>query len=149
MSIFALNKQARYDYEILETIEAGIALLGPEVKSIRQNGISLKGSYVTIDGQSLALVNAHIPPYRFAAIAHRSDPERMRALLLHRAEINRLIGKLKTKGLTLLPLKVYLSKNRIKIELGIGRGKKMYEKRELIKKRSVEKEIRQALRKKV
>lgn len=148
MPTLALNKHAYHDYEILETYEAGIALLGPEVKSIRQNSISLKGSYVTVGGESLVLVNAHIPPYRFTSPTCRPDPERSRALLLHRAEISRLIGKLKTKGLTILPLKVYLSKNRIKIELGIGRGKKMYEKRELLKKRSVEIDIRQALRKK-
>lgn len=146
MPVIAVNKQALHDYAILETIEAGIVLTGQEVKSVRGGHISLKGAYAAITGGELWLVNAHISPYAFAGTLAGYDPTRSRKLLISKKERDRLVGKLQAAGLTLVPLKVYTRSSRLKIELGLGRGKQKFEKRELIKKRSIEKEIRQRLK---
>jgi len=146
MPTLATNKQAFHDYDILSTYEAGIVLSGPEVKSARNGSISLKGSYVSTHNEELWLLNAHIGTYAFAAPKHRPEPTQSRKLLLKKNEIRHIIGKLSATGLTVVPLKVYTARNRIKLEIGIGRGRKTYEKRELLKKRSIEKEIRQRLK---
>jgi SsrA-binding protein len=144
--IITKNKKAYYDYEILEKLEAGVILSGPEVKSTKTGHINLKGSYVTISGGEVYLLNCHISPYKFANLSDY-NPTISRKLLLHKREINHLIGKLQTKGISLIPLQVYIRNNLIKIEIGIARGKKKYDKREVIKKREREREIKRALKK--
>ena len=146
MSTLAYNKRASYDYEILEKYEAGLVLLGHEVKSIKTGHISLKGSYVTAKTENgkteFYLTNAHIPLYKHASTIIDYDPERPRKLLLSKKEISRLIGKKKEQGLTLVPIKVYTKHSLIKMEFGIGKGKKMIDKRESIKKREMDRSIR-------
>jgi len=146
MPTLAYNKRAKFDYEILDTFEAGLKLSGQEVKSVRTGHINLKGAYVTIkmsDSKPEAyLINAHIPAYKMAGPLPEYTPERARKLLLHRKEIDRLMGKLKQRGLTLVPIKVYTKHNKIKLEFGVGRGKRKIDKREYIKKRDIEKQIR-------
>lgn len=145
MKILALNKKAKLDYQVLETYEAGILLSGPEVKSAKLGQISLKGSYVTLKENEAWLLNCHISPYKKAALKEY-DPTRTRKLLLHKKEINSLIGKLKQKGLTLIPLRVYTTKGLVKIEIGLCKGKRKYEKRELIKKQEAKRKMQRALR---
>jgi len=145
MSTIAKNKRAYFDYEILETHEAGIVLAGYEVKSVRLGHISLKGSYVTIKDNEAYLLNVHISPYQAANMPADYNPTRTRKLLLKRSEINTLVGKSKVQGLTTLPLSVYTKRGKIKIEIGVGRGKKKYEKREKLKKKDSDREIRRAL----
>jgi len=146
MKILAKNKKAYSTYEILEKFEAGISLLGQEVKSIKSGRISLAGSYVILKNEEVFLVGANIPPYQPKNAPKDYNPERSRKLLLKKAEIRYLIGKTKQKGLTLIPLKVYTKRGKIKIEFGIAKGFKKADKRELIKKRETEKEIRRYLK---
>ena len=146
MPVIAINKQALYDYEILESYEAGLVLTGQEVKSVRNGHINLKGSFAAFKDTELFLLNTHISPYAFAKPDPGYDPRRSRKILLKKKEIGRLKGKLQVKGLTLLPLKVYTTKTRLKIVLGLGRGKKQFEKREIIKKRDVERQLREELK---
>lgn len=146
MKVLAINKRARYDYEILDSFEAGLVLTGQEVKSIKTGHISLKGAYVTIKDEEAYVINMHVPPYRFAGPLPSYDPYRTRKLLLHKKELKRLIGKRKEKGLTLVPTRIYLKKGLIKLEFGIGRGKKQADKREDIKKRDTDREIRRQMR---
>ncbi len=143
--VVAENRKARRDYEILETFEAGIALKGSEVKSVRLGRVSLVDSYATIENGEVILHNLHIAPYEQASVFGH-DPKRPRKLLLHKREIKRLIGKVKEKGLTLIPLKVYFKKHLVKVELALVKGKRKYEKREAIKRRIIEEEIRRALK---
>ena len=146
--IYSENPKASFDYEILDKYEAGMELTGPEAKSIKTNGISLKAAYVRImsDG-SVLLINSHISKYKpaFSAQMHY-DPERSRNLLLHKREVVKLFGKVKERGLTIIPLKVYLKGKFIKIEIGLAKGKKLYDKRESIKKRDVERDMKRELR---
>jgi SsrA-binding protein len=139
MSI-AENKKAYFDYAILETFEAGLALSGPEVKSIKKGQINLKGAYIGLDGTTAAhLIKAHIAPYKAAAVQQRDyDPYQNRQLLLHKKELKYLFGKAHEPGITVVPLKVYLKGGLIKLEIGIARGKKKFDKRESIKKREFE-----------
>jgi SsrA-binding protein len=149
MKIISTNKAAFHNYEILESIEAGVALLGSEVKSIREGKISLKESYAEVKGNEAFLLKCHISPYE-AANRFNHEPMRERKLLLHRQEIKRLTGKIKEKGLTLIPTKVLLNdKGKVKIELSLVRGKKTYEKREVIKKRDSDREIRAELKRRL
>lgn len=145
MPQYAFNRDAKHDYAVLETLEAGIALTGPEVKSIKSGNVSLKGSYATIKGNDLWLINVHVGLYKPAA-GVRQEPTRSRRLLVRRADIDRLIGKLRSEGLALVPLAVYGKRGLIKVELGLGRGKKAYDKRQSIKKREVERKISRAMR---
>lgn len=139
-----LNRRARHDYQLLEKIEAGISLAGPEVKSVREGKISLDEAFVRIkDGQAY-LLNAHIHPYRFADIKDL-DPRRTRKLLLHKKEILALEQKIKQKKLTIVPTACYTKGRRLKLEIALARGKKKYEKREAIKRRDVEREIEREL----
>ncbi|MFH1460906.1 MAG: SsrA-binding protein SmpB [Patescibacteria group bacterium] len=140
------NPRARYDYSILETFEAGIVLAGQEVKSVKNGRMSLKGSYVTIKNEEVWLINALIPPYQPRNTPDNYDSTRTRKLLLNKKEIKSLIGKTKQKGLTLVPLRVYTEHNRIKLEFGLGQGRKKFDKREKIKKREAERRIDRALR---
>ncbi len=147
MKIITKNKRVFFDYTIKEKLEAGIVLFGHEVKSIKEGNISLKGSFVTINRGEAWLLNAHVPIYR-NAVAKNYDPRRTRKLLLHQKEIQRLSSVIEGKGITLLPLEVYLQKGKIKIQIGVGLGKKQYDKRETIRKREDERKIKRALRKK-
>lgn len=144
MPTYAENRRARHDYRILETFEAGIALSGPEVKSVKSGRLSLQGSYVRLDRSGQAwLVGCHIALYPPAAEVQRHyDPVRERQLLLHSHQLKGLIGTLKQAGLTLVPLSVYTKGSLIKLELGVARGKKQHDKRAAIKKRELEREIR-------
>lgn len=139
------NRQARFNYEILEKIEAGISLLGTEVKSIREGKANIKEAYADIRGGEIWLTGAHISPYSHGNISNH-DPVRERRLLLNSREIHRLQGKVMEKGLTLVPLRLYLKGRLIKLELGLGRGKKLVDKREDIKKRDQEREIQRAMK---
>ncbi len=146
MKVLALNRKASFNFDLVETFEAGIALLGSEVKSIRDGRISLKESFAEIKNGEAFLVGAHISPYE-AANRFNHDPLRERKLLLHRREIKRLLGKIKEKGYTLVPVRVLLNdKGRVKVEIALARGKKLYQKKEAIKARDVEREIRAELK---
>ena len=146
MAILADNKRARFDYEILETIEAGIALFGHEVKSVKTGHVSLRGSFVTIRGDNLMLTNALIPFYPFAGDPSGYDPTRPRRLLVKKNEAKRLIGKVRTSGLTLIPLRVYTKRHLIKVEFALAKGKKEYDKRATTQKREANRKIARAMR---
>lgn len=140
------NKKAYFNYQILEKFKAGIVLQGQEVKSIKSGKISLRGSFVVLRGEEVFLIGANIPPYQPKNAPKNYNPQRSRKLLLKKTEIRHLIGKAKQRGLTMVPLKVYTDKGKIKLEFGIARGKKKVDKRELIKKREIEREIKRALK---
>ncbi|MEK9134739.1 MAG: SsrA-binding protein SmpB [Patescibacteria group bacterium] len=147
IKIFAENRKAGFNYEILEKFEAGMSLIGQEVKSIRMNRVNLAGSYVVIDKNSEAfLVGANIPPYQPKNMPGDYEPQRSRKLLLRKKEILYLIGKSKQSGLTLIPLKVYTNDGKIKLEFGVAKGKKKYDKREKISKRELDREIARELK---
>jgi len=147
MKIIAKNKKAYFNYEILESLEAGISLMGSEVKSIREGRISLKESYAEIKGGEVFLTNCHISPYE-ASSRFNHEPLRERKLLLHRREIKRLTGKVKEKGLTLIPTRVMINdKGKIKVEVSLAKGKKAYQKRAVIRERDLEREMRAELKK--
>ena len=151
MKIFCRNKKAYFDYQILEEFEAGMVLKGNEVKSIRLGKISLKGSYVVLKGINQGklpepyLIGTYISPYQPKNTPNNYNPERSIKLLLKKSEIKYLIGKTKEKGLTLIPLKIYIKNVKIKIKIGLVKGKKKRDKREAIKKRDAEREIRRNL----
>jgi len=146
MEIVSTNKKARFNYEIIEKIEAGISLKGTEVKSVRNKNVSLGESYAQIKGNEVFLHNLHISPYE-QGNRENHDPLRVRKLLLHKQEIKKLVSKIQLKGFSLVPLSIYLRKGKIKIELGVGRGKRLVDKRESIKKRAVEREIARIVKK--
>ena len=146
MKPFAVNKKAKFDYQIIETWDAGIVLHGYEVKAIKSGKANLKASFVTMANSELWLLNAHIAPYQPKNTPSDYDPERSRKLLLHKNEIKSLIGKLKQKGLTLVALKLYNKHGKIKLKFGLGKGRKKYDKRELIKKRDVKREIARVMK---
>jgi len=139
VKVVASNKKARFEYFIQETFEAGLALKGTEIKSIRLGQISLQEAYVRTDGQQAWLVGAHVAPYEHASAAQH-DPSRERKLLLHKREIKTLWDAVRIKGMTIIPMKVYLKAGRAKLEIGIAKGKKQYDKRESIKERDIERE---------
>ncbi|MCM8779097.1 MAG: SsrA-binding protein SmpB [Candidatus Omnitrophica bacterium] len=136
----ASNKSARRDYEILETYEAGIALLGPEVKSIREGKVNLKDSFAKIENGEIFVYNLHISPYAYSRLTE-AEATRRRKLLLQRKEIDRLIGKVRERGFTLIPLRLYFKNQWVKIELALARGKKLYDKRAEIRKREEERRL--------
>lgn len=143
--VVTTNRKARHDYEILDTYEAGVVLTGTEVKSLRQGNANLSDSYAMLKNGELWLLGMHISPYSQGSYAN-VDPIRNRKLLLHKKELLKLHGKLSSKGLTLVPLKVYFTHNIAKILLGLARGKREYDRREDIAKRDAERSIRQRLR---
>ena len=139
------NRKARHDYSIEETYEAGLILQGTEVKSLRLGKGNLKDGYVQIEGLEAFLHHTHISPYPHAH-QFNHDPERVRKLLLHKREIRRLQGKTKERGYTVVPLKIYLKRGKMKIEIGLAKGKTLYDKREVLKKRSADREIEKVLK---
>ncbi|MCX7634185.1 MAG: SsrA-binding protein SmpB [Syntrophales bacterium] len=141
----ALNKAARQHYFIDETYEAGMVLLGTEVKSLREGRVNLKDSYAAVENGEVFVHDLHISPYSHGN-RYNHDPLRVRNLLLHKGEIYRLYGKTREKGLTLIPLRLYFRNGRVKIEIGVGRGKKLYDKREEIKRRDDKRAMERALR---
>ncbi len=148
IKVVATNRKAYHDYHILETYEAGIALVGTEVKSLREAKCNLKDSYATIKNGEIFLLNTHISPYSHGT-AFNHDPRRPRKLLLHRREIDKLSGKIKEKGLTLVPLKIYFKRGHAKVELGLVKGKHVYDKRKDIAKRDMEREMKREMKHRV
>lgn len=144
--MLAENPKARFDYDILEILEAGVVLSGHEVKAIRAGKASIRGSYVKILGGEPWLLGAQIAPYQPGNAPVDYDPQRTRKLLLKKSELKYLIGKSEERGLTLIPLKIFDRHGLIKLEIGIGRGKKKYDKRETIKQRETKRAIRRALK---
>ena len=145
MKIVCQNRKAYHDYSIEETIEAGMSLAGTEVKSLREGKANLKDSYVLIKNMEAFLLNCHISPYSHGNIMNH-DPVRTRKLLLHKKEIVRLQGKIAQKGYTLLPLKIYFKEGKAKVEVGLAKGKREYEKRETIKEKEANREIEKAMK---
>jgi len=145
IKVIATNRKASHEYFLLESFEAGIALQGSEIKSIRAGQISLAESYVQIDGREAWLVDAHIAPYEQAS-RNNHDPRRPRKLLLHKAEIRRLWDQVRRKGVTIVPTRVYLKDGRAKVEIALAKGKKLYDKRESIAKRDAAREMERSFR---
>jgi SsrA-binding protein len=146
VKVVATNRKASHEFFLMDRFEAGLALQGSEIKSIRAGQISLAEAFVRIDdGREAWLVDAHIAPYEQASI-HNHDPRRPRQLLLHRSEIQRLWNEVRQKGVTIVPLRVYLKDGRAKIEIAIAKGKKLYDKREAIAKRDAEREVERHFR---
>ncbi|MCL2679800.1 MAG: SsrA-binding protein SmpB [Dehalococcoidia bacterium] len=140
IKVVATNRKARHDYDVLDTYETGIVLLGSEIKSVRDNQVSLGEAYVRLEGGEMWLVGAHIARYEAASYMGH-DPTRRRKLLLHRKQIRHIAAKLQEKGLTLVPLRMYVKGRTAKLEIGMGRGKKLYDKRDTIQRRDSEREI--------
>lgn len=145
MSILIIteNRKARFDYEIVDTFEAGLVLTGSEVKSARDKQVQLKDSYISFKGDEAYLQNAHIAEYK-ASSYNNHAPERLRKLLLNRDELNKIFGALREKGLSCVPLKMYFKKGRLKIEIALVKGRKTHDKRDAIKKRDSSRELKQA-----
>ena len=139
------NRAARHEYFVLETYEAGIELYGTEIKSIRNGSVNLKESWADIQNGEVFVYGMHVSPYEMGNIFNR-DPFRVRKLLLHRKEINKLMGKIKQEGLTLIPLSLYFKKQYVKVELGLCKGKKLYDKRESMAKRDAKRDIDRAMK---
>lgn len=141
----ATNRQARHDYSILDTVEAGIVLKGTEIKSIRNGKVNLRDGYATVRNGEIFLQNVHISPFEQGNIFNH-DPLRMRKLLLHKKQIASLIGEVKTTGVTLVPLKIYIKNGVAKVLIGVAKGKKTYDKRESLKQKDMKREIDRALK---
>jgi len=144
-SLIVHNRKARHDFEILDSFETGIVLQGTEVKSLREGNVILKDSYAAAEKGEIFLFNVHISPYE-AGNNFNHEPERPRKLLLHRSEIRRLIGRADQQGLTLVPLRMYFKKGRAKVELGLAKGKRQYDKRRDIAQRQADREVERALK---
>lgn len=144
--ILSDNRQARFQYEILETFEVGIELKGTEVKSIRAGRVNLRDGFALVRNGEVWLHNVHISPYQSSGSYFNHDPLRTRKLLMHRDEIRKLLGKIEQKGLTLVPLKLYLKRGWVKISLGLGRGKKLHDKRESLKRKQDQREMSRAMK---
>ncbi len=145
IKIVAKNRKARFNFEILETFESGIELKGTEVKSIRLSKVNLSDGYASIDHGEVFLKQVHISPYEQGNIFN-VDPLRTRKLLLHRKEIDKLVGEITQKGYTLVPLSIYLKRGKVKVELGLARGKKLYDKREALAKKDVQRRIEREMK---
>ncbi len=143
--IIITNRRARHDYHILETYEAGMVLQGTEVKSLRQGRANLSDSFARIEGEEIFLHNLHISPYEFGNVVDQ-DPTRRRKLLLHKREIRRLLGKTVERGLTLIPLRLYFKQRLAKVELALAKGKRLYDKRQDLKKREAKREMEKAVK---
>lgn len=146
MTVIATNRQARHKYELFDKYEAGIALKGSEVKSLREGRVNLKDSFVRILRGEAFLINCHIPAYSHIQNVNLAEPTRMRKLLLKRSEIDRLSGQISRKGHTLIPLAVYFKKGLAKVEIAVARGKREYDKRETIKRRIADREAQRAVK---
>jgi SsrA-binding protein len=145
IKVITVNRQAYHDYTVERTVEAGISLVGTEIKSIREGKVNLRGSYAMARRGEIWLENAHIATYE-QGNRYNHDPLRARKLLLHKREINQLVTRVATKGLTLVPLKLYLKGGKAKLELGLCRGKKLYDKRDAIAERDVRRDIERIVR---
>lgn len=145
IKIVAENKKARFDYHILETFEAGLVLRGSEVKSLRDGAVNLKDSYISFQGDEAFLQKAHISVYD-ASSYNNHEPERLRKLLLHRNELNKISGQIQEKGLTCVPLKIYFKRGKAKLEVALVKGKDKGDKRQSVKKRDASREIQRSLR---
>ncbi len=145
IKIVSENRKARYDYEIIETIEAGMVLMGSEVKSLREGACQLKDSYVVFRGEEAYLQGVHISPYK-ASSYNNHAPERLRKLLLHKEQLKKISKQVQAKGLSCVPLKVYFKQGKAKVEIALVRGKKAHDKRETIKKREADREMERRLR---
>lgn len=145
VKMIAVNKKARHEYHVLERFEAGLSLLGPEVKSVRAGGVNFKDAYVVIEKMQVWLEGLHIAPYAFAT-CFDEPPTRRRRLLLHRHQIQKLQGKITEKGLTIVPLAVFIKGPWVKVEIGLVRGKKLYDRREDIVRRDQERDVRRLLK---
>ena len=143
--LIADNRKALHDYHVLDSWEAGVALLGTEVKAIREGSVNLRDSYARLENGEVWLMNLHISPYSHTGYAHH-DERRQRKLLLHRHEIEKLSGRVVEKGLTLVPLRMYLNKGRVKVALALVKGKQAHDKRETIRRREVDRETRAAIK---
>ena len=143
--IIADNRKAYHDYHVLETMEAGVALLGTEVKAIREGRVNLRDSFARIENAEVWLMNVHISPYSHTGYAHHEE-RRQRKLLLHRHEIRKLTGRVTEKGLTLVPLQMYFKKGRVKVQLALVKGKQLHDKRETLRRREVDRETRAAVK---
>ncbi len=146
VKIISDNRKARFAYEILETYEAGIELVGTEVKSLRAGRVNLGDGYAFIKNGQAWLTNVHISPYQGSSQYFNHEPKRTRKLLLHRKEISQLIGKIEQKGLTLVPLKLYFKGSWVKVSLGLGRGKKLHDKRATVKERQDKRDMSRAMK---
>lgn len=144
-TVVATNRKARHDYDVLETFECGIALLGSEVKSLRDHKVQLKDSYARIADGEVWLVGMHVSPYAYATGLDGHEPERRRKLLLHRGEIDRLAGRVQQESLTLVPLSVYFKEGKAKVELALARGRRRYDKRQAIASRDAAREAERAM----
>ena len=140
VKVVASNRRARHDYHIEEVFEAGVQLVGSEVKTLRGGKASLQDAYALVRGTEVFLIGVHIPPYPQASLQNH-EPTRTRKLLLHREEIRRIIGKTAEKGLTLVPMRMYFKGNKVKVEIGVARGKRTYDKRQTLAKREAEREM--------
>jgi SsrA-binding protein len=143
--LICANKRARRNYAIDETYEAGMVLVGTEVKALRQGKANLKDSYARIKGGEVFLVDSHISPYSHGN-QFNHDPDRTRKLLMHKREIRKLYGKIRERGFTLIPLRMYFKDGKAKVEMGLGKGKKLYDKREDLKKRAMEREVERSFK---
>ena len=143
--LIADNRKALHDYHVLDSWEAGVALLGTEVKAIREGSVNLRDSYARLENGEVWLMNLHISPYSHTGYAHH-DERRQRKLLLHRHEIQKLMGRVIERGLTLVPLRMYLNKGRVKVALALVKGKQAHDKRETIRRREVDRETRAAIK---
>ena len=146
MPTLAVNKKAKFDYEILQTVEAGLVLTGAEVKSIKAGSVQLKGSFLHIKDNGLWLKNAYVAPYKPAGNKKEYDPYQDRRVLIHKRELKKFIGKRQSEGLTLIPISLYTKGDLIKLEFALARGKKKFEKRDAIKKRDVERRLREKMK---
>jgi SsrA-binding protein len=145
MKMVAENRKARHDYEILDRMEAGLVLLGTEVKSAREGRVNLKDSYVSTRDGELYLVQCHISPYTHSYYDNH-DPLRERKLLMHKQEIRRLIGKITERGLTLIPLRIYFRKGKLKVELGLAKGKRAHDRRAAVRERDLKRDVEAQLK---
>jgi len=143
--VLSTNRKAFFNYEVLDRLEAGISLVGTEVKSIREGGLSFRDSYVEFRGGELFLVGCRIGPYSHGNLLNHAE-ERDRKLLLHKRELLKVGGKATEKGYTIIPLRAYLKNGRVKVEIGLARGKRTHDKRETLKRKDIERETRQAMR---
>ncbi len=143
--LLADNRKAHHDYHILHTYEAGIVLLGTEVKSIREGRVNLRDSFARVEGSEVFIYNIHVSPYSHRGYADH-EPTRRRKLLLHKGEIRKLIGKTVERGMTLVPVRMYLKNGRVKVVVGVAKGKKLYDKRETLRRREAERETRRAIK---
>lgn len=146
IKIAANNRQARFQYEILDTYEAGVALLGTEVKSIREGKVNLQDGFANVKRGEVWLHNVHISPHKMTNLAYNHEPRRVRKLLLHKQEIRKLIGQTEQKGLTLVPLKMYFKDGKVKVSIALGKGKKLHDKRESLKKKQDKREMARAMK---